>query len=76
MPNIEDDQWPAVPAVVNALKKMIEELQLQTTSVVGVEVGPVFESVQLKPFLLRGHAHEPFDVSAQMKSVTSPVAGG
>ena len=57
----------AVPAVVLALEEVVEEPVLQTDAVVGVELGPVLEAVDLEPLLFGGRLHERLDVASEVQ---------
>ena len=50
------------PAVVDAFQEVIEEALLEQPPVVGVEMGPMLDSVYLEPFLLRDGTYETLKV--------------
>ena len=58
--------WRSQPLSI-ALQEVIEKPFLQTDSVVGVELGPVLEAVDLQPLLARRGPHETLHVAAQMQ---------
>ncbi len=62
-----------VEAVVLAVQEMVEEAQLQLAAIVGVEMGPVLDAVHLEPFVLRGRAHEAFEIAARMQWLAAPI---
>ena len=61
------------PAVVFALQIAIEERLLQRSPVIGVEMSPMLETMNLQPFFAGGGAHEPFKIAARMQPLTAPV---
>ena len=66
MAHIQPDARRLVPAVVDALEEVVEELLLQADAVVGVKVRPVLQAVQLEPFLPGGGLDESLDVAPQV----------
>ncbi len=75
MAHLQEHARPLVPAVVPAVQKMVEELELQLAAIVGVEVRPVLEPMRLEPFLLGGGAHEALEIAARMQPLAAPVGG-
>ena len=53
---------------------MVEEALLQTHAVVGIELGPVLQTVDLEPLLRRGSLDETLDVAAKVSAGSTPVA--
>src|SRR5262249_22963789 len=71
--DVEFDGWWPVPASVLTPQEVAEEALLQAHSMVGVELGEVFEAVDLEPLLLRRGARVAFEVAACMQRM-APVA--
>jgi hypothetical protein len=72
--DLEQDPRLPLPAIVDVLEEVVEETLLEVSSVVGVEMGPVLQAVDLQPFLLAGGADEALDIAAKMEAVAAPVA--
>ena len=76
MPHLQQDTRLLLEAVVLSMQEMIEKPQLQLAAVVRVEMGPVLDAVRFEPLVLRGRAHEAFEVSPGMQGLSPPIGGG
>src|SRR5262249_117537 len=74
--HLQEDAGLLVPAVLLAVQEIVEEFQLQRAPVVGVEMGPVLDAVDLEPFVLGGGAHEAFEIAARVQRLAAPIGGG
>jgi len=72
---VENDRSLVRPPHVLAFEEVAEETFLESDSVVGVEVNPVFESVYLEPFPLRAATELALEVASRVQMVR-PVGGG
>src|ERR1700693_3808139 len=66
----------AVPAILFAFQKVVEETFLYFAAVVGIEMGPVFDPVDFEPLLCRSGAHKTLEIAARMQSLAAPIRGG
>ena len=73
--DIEFDPRLLVPTVLRAFQIIIEETQLQVTPVIGVEMRPVFQTVNFQPLFFGSSAHETFAIAARMQALSAPVGG-
>src|SRR3974390_1043526 len=76
MADIELNPRLLVPAILLTLEEITKEPLLQIDAVVGVVMRPVFDSVDLQPFLLRRRAKEAFEVAARVARLSPPVRRG
>src|SRR3984957_12339283 len=58
MPDLQLDLGLFSPAGIFAFEKMTEEPLLQINTIVGVELAPMFQTVDLEPLVLAGSAHK------------------
>src|SRR6185369_6465585 len=75
VPHLELDAGSAFPVSL-ALEEMIEEAKLKLAPIIGVEVRPVLDAVDLEPLLFRRGAHEALEVAARMQPLPAPVRRG
>src|SRR5215217_7432355 len=75
MPYLQQDPRLLIPVARAVLEEVVEEPQLQPTSVVGVEGSPVLPAVDLEPLVVAARVHEPLEVAPAVQALPAPVGG-
>ncbi len=73
MPDLKLHRGLPIPAIVDPLEKIVEEAQLQFAAIVGVEVSPMLQPMDLQPLLLRGRLRKALKIASGVQALAAPV---